>query len=316
MTMILPTLKQLEYLVAVAETGHFGRAAERCNVTQSTLSAGVAELERLLAATLIERGRRVSRLTPAGEAVVARAHRVLREAEELAQAALAQSEPLSGTLRLGVIPTIAPFLLPRVLPGLRARYPDLKLFLREELSGPACESLAKGALDAVLLALPWPCGDFETEPLFEDPVWVAFAPGDFPDPPPTIAPGALAAEQLLLLEDGHCFRNHSLAACGRPELQADRMIMGTSLHTLVQMVDNRLGMTLVPRMALDAGILHGTRVEARPIEGAPARTIALAWRSTSPRAEEFRLLAVALRDGAASIRRTARAAVQPAQPPG
>ncbi len=300
--MILPTLKQLEYLVAVAETGHFGRAAERCNVTQSTLSAGIAELERLLAATLVERGRRISRLTPAGEAVATRAHRVLREAEELAQAALAQSQPLSGTLRLGVIPTIAPFLLPRVLPGLRARYPQLRLYLREELSGAACDGLAKGALDAVLLALPWPCGAFETEPLFEDPVWVAFAPGDFPDPPPVIAPGALMADQLLLLEDGHCFRNHALAACGRPELQADRMVMGTSLHTLVQMVDNRLGMTLVPGMALDAGILNGTSVIARPIEGAPARTIALAWRPTSPRAAEFRLLAGALREGVRSSR--------------
>ena len=293
--MILPTLKQLEYLVALAETGHFGRAAERCHVTQATLSAGIAALERLLGATLFERGRRSNQLTPAGEAVVARAHRVLREAEELAQAARTQAKPLSGLLRLGVIPTIAPFLLPRALPTLRARFPQLRLYLREELSGAACDGLAKGSLDAVLLALPWPCGDVEVEPLFDDPVWVAFAPGEFPDPPPAVAPDALTAERLLLLEDGHCFRNHALAACGRPELRADPMMMGTSLHTLVQMVDNRLGMTLVPRMALDAGILAGTSVEARPLEGEPARQIALVWRVTSPRAGEFRMLAAALR---------------------
>jgi LysR family hydrogen peroxide-inducible transcriptional activator len=293
--MILPTLKQLEYLVVLAETGHFGRAAERCHVTQATLSAGIASLERLLGATLFERGRRSNQLTPTGEAVVARAHRVLREAEELAQAARAQAQPLCGVLRLGVIPTIAPFLLPRALPALRARFPQLRLYLREELSGAACDGLAKGALDAVLLALPWPCGDVEVEPLFDDPVWIAFAPGEFPDPPPAVAPDSLLAERLLLLEDGHCFRNHALAACSRPELRADPMMMGTSLHTLVQMVDNRLGMTLVPRMALDAGILTGTSVEARPLEGSPSRQIALVWRATSPRAGEFRLLAATLR---------------------
>jgi LysR family hydrogen peroxide-inducible transcriptional activator len=296
--MILPTLKQLEYLVVLAETGHFGRAAERCHVTQATLSAGIAALERLLGATLFERGRRANRLTPTGEAVAARAHRVLREAEELAQAARAQARPLAGVLRLGVIPTIAPFLLPRALPVLRARYPDLKLYLREELSGAACEGLAKGALDAVLLALPWPCGDVDSEPLFDDPVWIAFAPDEFPDPPPAIAPESLEPERLLLLEDGHCFRNHALTACGRPELRADQRMTGTSLHTLVQMVDNRLGMTLVPRMALEGGILMGTEVEVRPLEGAPARRIALAWRATSPRAEEFRLLADALKRAA------------------
>lgn len=296
--MILPTLKQLEYLVVLAETGHFGRAAERCHVTQATLSAGIAALERLLGATLFERGRRSNRLTPAGEAVVARAHRVLREAEELAHAAQAQARPLSGALRLGVIPTIAPFLLPRALPALRARHPELQLYLREELSGAACEGLAKGALDAVLLALPWPCGDIEAELLFDDPVWLAFAPGDLPDPPPAVAPEALAPERLLLLEDGHCLRDHGLQACGRPELRADPRMTGTSLHTLVQMVDNRLGMTLVPRMALDAGILKGTSVEARPLEGSPSRKIALVWRATSPRAEEFRLLAAALRGAA------------------
>lgn len=292
--MILPTLKQLEYLVALADAGHFGRAAVRAHVTQSTLSAGIAELERLLGATLVERGRRVV-LTPVGARVAGRARDLLRDAEALVEAAYSGGRPLTGALRLGVIPTIAPFLLPRVLPGIRADYPELKLYLRELASGPACEALARGHLDAVLLALPFACGDVETEPLFRDPFHVAFAPGELEGPPPAVHPGALVPERLLLLEDGHCLKDQAIAACGRPELRADAAVLGTSLLTLVQMVDNGLGMTLLPQMALDAGILAGTRVLARPLDApGAAREIALAWRRTSPRADEFRQLARAL----------------------
>lgn len=295
--MILPTLKQLEYLTALHEIGHFGRAAARMNVTQSTLSAGIAELERLLDVMLVERGPRAIRFTPAGEAVVARAHRVLREAEELAAVAKATAKPLSGPLRLGVIPTIAPFLLPKALPRLRAEYPDLKLYLREETSAAACAALARGALDAVLLALPYPCGDVEQALLFEDPFYVAFAEGALDGVAGgAVPPDALPPESLLLLEDGHCLRDQALAACGRPELKADAAVLGTSLHTLVQMVDNRLGMTLVPKMALDAGVLTGTAVLARPLAAANAkRDVALIWRASSPRGPEFRMLADALR---------------------
>lgn len=293
--MILPTLKQLEYLVALADARHFGRAAEASHVTQSTLSAGVAELERLLGVTLVERGRRIV-LTPVGERVATRARRVLGEAEGLVEAAYAGARPLSGALRLGVIPTIAPFLLPRVLPGLRAAYPDLKLYLREETSAPLCDALSKGSLDAVLLALPWACGDVATAELFDDAFYVAFAPGELDGPPIAVAPEALQPDRLLLLEDGHCLRGQALAACGRPELRADPTVLGTSLGTLMQMVDNGLGLTLLPEVAIAAGILAGTRVLARPLAAPnPTRRIALVWRATSPRAQEFTLLAAALR---------------------
>lgn len=296
--MILPTLKQLEYLTALADARHFGRAAEASHVTQSTLSAGIAELERLLGVTLVERGRRIV-LTPVGERVAARARRVLGEAEGLVETARAGSRPLAGALRLGVIPTIAPYLLPRVLPALRAAYPELKLYLREEMSAALCDALGRGVLDAVLLALPWACGEVAVAELFDDPFYVAFAPGELDGPPPTVAPDALAPERLLLLEDGHCLRGHALAACGRPELRADPGVLGTSLGTLVQMVDNGLGLTLLPRMALDAGILAGTRVLARPLAAPqPARRIALVWRASSPRGAEFALLAAALGVGA------------------
>ncbi|MDT7934105.1 MAG: hydrogen peroxide-inducible genes activator [Sphingomonadaceae bacterium] len=295
--MILPTLKQLEYLTALAGAGHFGRAAAVANVTQSTLSAGIAELERLLGVQLVERGARSIRFTPAGEAVLARAHRVLREAEELTAAAKASAKPLSGPLRLGVIPTIAPFLLPRVLPKLRAAYPDLKLYLREETSAAACQALTRGQLDAVLLALPYACGGVDVEPLFDDAFQVAFSEGALDGPPPFVRPDDLAPESLLLLEDGHCLRDQALAACGRPELRADASIVGTSLHTLIQMVDGGLGLTLVPQMAIDAGVLAGTRVQVRPLAAKNAkRVIALIWRSSSPRAAEFRMLAQVLRD--------------------
>jgi LysR family hydrogen peroxide-inducible transcriptional activator len=296
--MILPTLKQLEYLVALAEARHFGRAAVTMHVTQSTLSAGIAELERLLGVTLVERGRRIV-LTPVGERMAARARRVLGEAEGLVETARADGQPLVGALRLGVIPTIAPYLLPRVLPGVRAAYPELKLYLREEMSAPLCDALARGALDAVLLALPWACGDVATAELFDDPFYVAFAEGELDGPPPAVAPDALMPDRLLLLEGGHCLRGQALAACGQPELRADPSVLGTSLGTLVQMVDNRLGLTLLPRMALDAGILAGTRVLARPLAAPnPSRRIALVWRASSPRGHEFTLLADMLRTGA------------------
>jgi LysR family hydrogen peroxide-inducible transcriptional activator len=297
---ILPTLKQLQYLVALHEHGHFGRAADACFVTQSTLSAGLRELETALDAVLVERTKRVVRFTPLGEAVVRKAYGVLREATELAQLAQAAGAPLSGELRLGVIPTIAPFLLPRVLPALRRRYPALKLYLREEMSHLACEALAKGNLDCVLLALPYPCGDVVTLPLFDDPMLAAFHKDDLPGPPDSILPADVDNERLLLLEDGHCFKDHALTACERPDLRADRAILGTSLHTLVQMVDNHLGLTMLPKMALDAGILEHTSVITRPLQsGRAKRTIALSWRKRSPREDELRLLGEVLMEAVA-----------------
>lgn len=294
MTTYLPTLKQLQYLVALNDHGHFGRAADACFVTQSTLSAGLRELESLIGITLVERTRRVVRFTPTGDRIAEKARRVLREAEELADLARAAGKPLSGDMRMSVIPTIAPFLLPRILPSIRAERPELKLFLREEPSAAACESLHRGTADCVLLALPYGCGEVEAETLFDDRLFVAF-PEDA-GAPPRIGPDAIDPDKLLLLEDGHCLRDHALAACNRPELRAQATMLGTSLHTLVQMVDNGLGVTMLPEMALNAGILDHTRVVARPLEAEhAARQIALIWRKGSPREKDFRLLADLLR---------------------
>jgi LysR family hydrogen peroxide-inducible transcriptional activator len=295
MTVHLPTIKQLQYLVALRQHGHFGKAADACFVTQSTLSAGLRELETLLGVVLVERTRRVVRFTALGEKVAEKAVRVLREAEEMAELARAEGKPLHGELRMGVIPTIAPFLLPAMLPRLRKEWPSLKLYLREETSQAACEALHRGQLDCVLLALPYPCGDVEAEPLFDDRLFVAFPDGEAPGRG-SIEVDAIDENRMLLLEDGHCLKDHALSACNRPDLRAHAAMMGTSLHTLVQMVDNGLGLTFIPSMAIEAGILHGTRVDARPLRSDHGfRRVALIWRRSSPRENEFRLLSAALR---------------------
>ena len=298
MSTYLPTIKQLQYLVALHEAGHFGRAAEASFVSQSTLSAGIRELESLLGVTLVERSRRVVRFTPLGNAVVDKAHRLLREAEELSELVQAAGKPLSGELRMSVIPTIAPFFLPRILPRLRRERPQLKLFLREETSDHAIESLHHGRADCVLMALPFATGEVAKATICHDPLYVAFPKDDPRDPPAEIPASMIDQGRLLLLEDGHCLKEHALAACGRPELRGNATMIGTSLHTLVQMVDNGLGLTMLPEMAIKAGILHETDVVARPIKGAnTSREIALVWRANSPREDEFRLLAEELRAG-------------------
>lgn len=295
MTVHQPTIKQLQYLVALREHGHFGKAAEACFVTQSTLSAGLRELETSLNVTLVERTRRVVRFTALGEKVADKAVRVLRETEELAEMARAEGQPLHGELRMGVIPTIAPFLLPAMLPRLRREWPSLKLYLREETSQAACEALHRGQLDCVLLALPYACGDIDSAPLFDDPLFVAFPHGEAPRGA-TVGVDAIDENRMLLLEDGHCLKDHALSACNRPDLRAHAAMMGTSLHTLVQMVDNGLGLTFIPAMAIEAGILDGTRVNAKPLSsGHGYRRIALIWRRSSPRESEFQLLAGTLR---------------------
>jgi len=291
----LPTVKQLQYLVALRRYGHFGKAADACFVTQSTLSAGLRELETLLGITLVERTRRVVRFTALGEKIADKAMKVLRETEELAEMARVQGRPLHGELRMGVIPTIAPFLLPTMLPQLREQWPELKLYLREETSSAACEALHRGQLDCVLLALPFACGEVDSIALFDDPLFVAYPRGEAPKSS-SIDAAEIDENRLLLLEDGHCLKDHALSACNRPELRAHAAMMGTSLHTLVQMVDNGLGLTFVPGMAIEAGILSGTGVDAKPLcSDRPYRRIALIWRRSSPREAEFHMLAESLR---------------------
>jgi LysR family hydrogen peroxide-inducible transcriptional activator len=297
--MFLPSPQQLRYLTALAEHGHFGRAAEACSVTQSTLSAGLIALERSLDSAILERGAPTKRpvFTPLGLELVGRARAALAALEAVAETAAAARDPLSGPLRLGVIPTVGPFLLPRLMPVLREAFPRLRLWIREDLTERLVAGLEAGRLDLLLLAMPV-AGSIETLPLAEDPFVVALPRDNHLAARERVPVSALAGERLLLLEDGHCLRAHAEAACGLPRGMgvAEESFAATSLHTLVQMVAGGLGVTLLPRLALDAGVLAGAPVAVRPLEGAatPGRVLALAWRPRSPRAAEFRGLAPAI----------------------
>lgn len=292
----IPTLRQLRYLVAVVDRCHFGQAAAACNVSQSTLSAGIQELEDLLGAPLLERTKRTVVPTALGHDVADRSRDLLKGAEELMDVAQAAREPMAGPLRLGVIPTVGPFLLPRALPRLRETFPKLQLYLREDQTARLLERLDAGELDAVLLALPYALGDLEVMDLGEDRFSVVY-PADHRLPATGAAtPADIARENLLLLEDGHCLRDQALAACELESARRNTAFNGTSLHTLVQMVANGLGVTLMPQMALDAGIVRGLDVAVRPMaDGTQHRRIGLVWRRTSARKETFRRLGEALR---------------------
>ena len=298
---VLPTLRQLKFLVALADRRHFGQAAEACFVSQSTLSAAIQELEEALGVVLFDRTRRSVAPTGIGLEIAERARTILRQAEDLVDVALAAHDPLSGPLRLGVIPTIGPFLLPRVLPKLREAAPELKLYLREEQTARLLDRLEAGQLDAAVLALPVALDDAESEDLAVDPFFVV-CPHDHRLAALTaIRPSDMATDDLLLLEDGHCMREHALAACHLEGARRNSSLQGTSLHTLVQMAASGLGVTLVPEMAIASGLIAGLDLHVAPLAGdRPWRRIALVWRKSSGRKETFHRLAGLLR-GAASM---------------
>lgn len=296
---MLPTLRQLQYLKLLAEHGSFGRAAEAAHVTQPTLSAGIQELERTLGASVVDRARSGVILTAVGEEALRRAVTILTETEELVQAAKNASQPLAGRFRLGVIPTIAPFLLPRALPVLRKRFPKLRLFLREDLTQRLVASLRAGQLDAALIALPYEMTGLAWAHVSDDEL-LAAAPADHPlARQAEIAPSAMETSELILLEDGHCLRDQALAACGLrpPRAGEEESFAATSLPTLVQMVGSGLGVTFLPAMAVEAGLTETAPIAVRPIAAEhPTREIVVAWRAGSSRAAEGRLLAEALKE--------------------
>jgi len=295
----LPSIRHLRHLMALHDHGHFGRAAEACRVTQSTLSTSIKELESVLQASLVDRTKRRVILTPVGIETVERARRILKEVEDLANFAAASREPLSGIIRMGTIPTVGPYLLPKVLPSLRKTYGSLKLHLVEDLTHRLIDLLHRGQLDVVLLALPYDCGAAETVILFDDP-FVVGLPRDHPlAKQVSIKPQRLWRENLLLLKDGHCLRDHALAACHLADRRLTEDFEATSLPTLVQMVDNGIGTTLLPVLAINAGLLIGTNLVTRPLLGdKPMRKIGLIWRDHTARREEFCLLAKELSERA------------------
>ncbi len=288
--MNLPTVKQLRYFVALEEHQHFGKAAQACFVSQSAFSVAIRELESGLGVRLVDRTNRKVTVSQLGREVATQARLCIRDMEALVEVARGNREALAGPLRLGVIPTIAPFLLPRVLPALRKAHPRLQLLLREETTRRIYDQLMDGQLDLILLALPYELRNVELMPLFKDRFQLACRAGTKLVDPENYRFNRLNAESVLLLEDGHCLRDHAISACRIRKLDKISRFSASSLLTLVEMVDADLGITYLPEMAEGSSILSGTRVKTYPMRDDAYRDIGLAWRRGSGRTDEFRLL--------------------------
>ncbi|NQV54843.1 MAG: hydrogen peroxide-inducible genes activator [Rhodospirillales bacterium] len=292
---LLPSLKQLEYLSALAELQHFGKASDLCNVTPSTLSAGIRDLEAVLGVALAERTKRMVLMTPVGLEIADRARVLLRDAEDIMGYAAAYGEPMTGEMTLGVIPTIGPFLLPKVLPTLNASYPSLSLFLREEQTASLLARLRGGEIDLAVIALPFETEDLTVRVLFDDIFQFACHADHSLAGRKSITDRDFVDQPLLLLEEGHCLRGHALDACRLRNSPIRVQFEATSLNTIVQMVASGLGVTLLPQMAIDANIAAGTNIRLIPLLKKPSRRIGIAWRASSPRSPEFDLLAEGFR---------------------
>jgi LysR family hydrogen peroxide-inducible transcriptional activator len=286
----LPTTKQLRYFVALEQYEHFGKAADSCFVSQPAFSVAIKELENMLNIQLVDRTNKNVTVTSLGRDVARQARVVLRELEDLVEMAKGNQLPLTGPLKLGVIPTIAPFLLPQLLPALRAEFPDLKLYLKEDLTERIYERLMDGELDLILIALPYDLRNTTDMVLLEDRFFLAhqqnsalICRGDYDL-------NELPSDSILLLEDGHCLRDHALSACNIKNVDKVSNITATSLLTLVQMVDADLGITYLPEMAVNSSLLKNTRIKTTPMEPGSSRQIGLVWRKASTRQDEFSML--------------------------
>ncbi len=291
-----PTIKQLRYFVALCEEQHFGRAAERCFVSQSAFSNAIQELESTLETQLVDRTNRSVVITSNGQDVATQARLVIRDVESLVEIAQGNSKPLNGELRFGVIPTIAPFILPAVLPKIRKAFPELQLLLVEDQTQRIYERLMDGDLDLLLLALPWAMQGVEQQTLFRDEFCLAYRHGTDRVDPENYRFNRLDSDSVLLLEDGHCLRDHALSACKIRNTEKIRRFGASSLLTLIEMIDADLGISFLPEMARGSTLLRNTRVRLHALSDKSYRNIGVAWRKGSRRAEEFRLLGDFVRD--------------------
>ena len=286
----LPTTKQLRYFVALDQIGHFGKAAEACFVSQPAFSVAIRELESTLNIQLVDRTNKNVTVTSLGRDIAMQARQVLRDLEELVDIAQGNQQPLTGPLKLGVIPTIAPFLLPRLLPALRKAYPDLKLYLKEDLTERVYSRLMDGELDIILIALPYELRNVTEMSLFKDRFYLAHQAKTALVDPANYQVSELPEDSILLLEDGHCMRDHALTACSIKNADKVSNITATSLLTLVQMVDADLGVTYLPEMAIGSSLLKNTRIKTTALDKDSYREIGLVWRKASTRSDEFELL--------------------------
>jgi LysR family hydrogen peroxide-inducible transcriptional activator len=300
--MIKLTLRQMEYFEALAETAHFGRAAELAGVSQPALSAQISEMERRLGVKLFERGGKTARLTPEAQVLRERIERILGEVREVERSAEQARRGLRGRFRLGIIPTVAPYLLPGLLGELRRRFPDLQVEIREAITPVLAEDVAARRLDALIAALPLERGGLMAEPLFSDRFLLAVPADDPGFRSPPVSPESPALERLMLLEEGHCLREQALAICARVRPVAMASFGATSLTTLLQMVAHGLGVTLVPEMAAaPASVMPNVRLVPFK-DPEPSRTICLAWRRNTAMQAQCRELAETIRSFQAAAR--------------
>ncbi|MDP2379910.1 MAG: LysR substrate-binding domain-containing protein [Pseudohongiella sp.] len=292
----LPTTKQLRYFVALEQYEHFGKAAEACFVSQPAFSVAIKELENMLNIQLVDRTNKNVTVTSLGRDIARQARVVLRDLEELVDIAKGNQQPLTGPLKLGVIPTIAPFLLPRLLPALRQEFPDLKLYLKEDLTERVYERLMDGELDLILIALPYELRNTMDMVLFEDRFYLAYQQESSLVKASGYDLNDLPSDSILLLEDGHCLRDHALSACNIKNVDKVSNITATSLLTLVQMVDADLGITYLPEMAIHSNLLKNTRIKTMVMEPGSSRQVGLVWRKASTRQDEFTMLGNFIRD--------------------
>lgn len=295
----LPTARQLQYLSALRKFNHFGNAAKSCFVSQSAFSTAIKELETHLDISLVDRTNRSVVFTPAGKAIEAQGRRALSMMEELLDLAKSVSEPFSGIIRLGIIPTIAPYLLPKLLPAIKQHYPKLEMYIREGQSSAIYEQLIMGELDLVLYAQPFSMPHVDAIGLLKDGFHFAYSKqaegADLFCQRGSINFNALDPESLLLLEDGHCLREHALASCNLKDQNNVSQYSANTLQTLVQMVNNDLGVTILPDMAMAYLGLDKTDVRTKELAKKYHRTIALAWREGSSRSKEFEQIADTVR---------------------
>ena len=287
----LPTVKQLRYLIALEKYLHFGKAAKACFVTQSAFSVAIKELENILNTSLVDRTNRSVVFTSIGTLVAQQARLAIFDLEGIIDIANSTQEPLSGPLKMGVIPTIAPFLLPRILATIRKRYPKLELYLKEEQTNRIHQLLLEGELDILLLALPIDLISTESVSIFNDPFKLAYRKGTKLIDAENFSPNRLNEESILLLDDGHCLREHAISACNLSKKDKISKFSASSLYSLIQMIDSDLGITFVPQMAVDSGLLKHTKVVTTELKEKPYREIGLMWRKSSVRKNEFTLLA-------------------------
>lgn len=286
----LPTTKQLRYFVALDQYEHFGKAADACFVSQPAFSVAIKELENMLNIQLVDRTNKNVTVTALGRDIARQARAVLRDLEDLVDIAKGNQQPLTGQLKLGVIPTIAPFLLPRLLPALRKAYPDLKLHLKEDLTERVYDRLMDGELDLILIALPYELRNTTDMVLFDDRFYLAYQQKSAFVDPAHYSVSTMPSDSILLLEDGHCLRDHALSACNIQNADKVSSITATSLLTLVQMVDADLGVTYLPEMAVHSQLLKNTRIKTMAMDASSSRQIGLVWRKASTRQDEFAML--------------------------